>query len=65
MNQTKNEIDWSLTSWEGSRREQLRRACRLTLRERLIALDDMQDFADHFQKQRGKRNLPVVDSSQT
>jgi hypothetical protein len=59
---TKNEIDWSLTSWEGSRREQLRRACRLTLRERLIALDDMQDFADHFLKQRKKRNLKTIDT---
>jgi len=39
----------SLTSWEGSRREQLRRACRLTLRERLIALDDMQKLANAFQ----------------
>lgn len=65
MNQTKNEIDWSLTSWEGSRREQLRRSCRLTLRERLIALDDMQDFANHFMKQRKRRNLPVVDTDLT
>jgi hypothetical protein len=61
MIQTKSKVNWNLTTWEGSRREQLRRACRLTLREKLMALDDMQDFASHFQKLREKRNLPVID----
>ena len=61
MTQTKNEVNWNLTTWEGSRREQLRRARRLTLREKLIALDDMQDFASHFQKLREKRDLPVIE----
>lgn len=41
-------IDWSLTTWEGSRRAQLRNALRLTLRERLEALDGMTDIAEHF-----------------
>jgi len=62
MKQIHNEIDWSLTTWEGSRREQLRRTCRLTLRERLVELDDMQEFANYFRQLRKKRNLPVIDS---
>ena len=33
------EIDWSATTWEGSRRAQLRGWCALTLRERLQALE--------------------------
>ena len=30
---------WELATWEGSRREQIRRALRLTIRERLQAAD--------------------------
>lgn len=54
------EIDWSLTTWEGSRREQLRRWCSLTLRERLEALDDMTLLVEHFQQMRsaGKFSSP-------
>lgn len=32
-------IDWSKTTFKGSRRDQLRRWCSLTLRQRLEALD--------------------------
>ena len=56
------QIDWSVTTWEGSRREQLRRARRLTLRERLAALEDMEGFAEFFRQSRRKRNLPVIES---
>ncbi|OGT31329.1 MAG: hypothetical protein A2W28_11920 [Gammaproteobacteria bacterium RBG_16_51_14] len=56
------QIDWSVTTWEGSRREQLRRARRLTLRERLAALEDMEEFAEFFRQSRRKRNLPVIES---
>jgi len=38
-------MDWSVTTWEGSRREQLRRARQLTLRERLQAVEDMTQMA--------------------
>ena len=41
-------IDWSLITWEGSRRAQLRRWCALTLRERLRAVEGMVDLARHF-----------------
>ena len=36
-----DDIDWSLTTWEGARREQLRRWLRLSVRERLEAVDRM------------------------
>jgi CRISPR-associated protein Csx17 len=45
-------IDWTLTTWEGSRRAQLRRWCALTLRERLVALDEMTDLASRFTEMR-------------
>ncbi|MGH8511362.1 MAG: hypothetical protein ACREU8_08285 [Gammaproteobacteria bacterium] len=39
MNRGNDDIDWSLTSWEGSRRAQLRRWLALTVRERLQAIE--------------------------
>ena len=45
-------IDWSLTTWEGSRREQLRRWRMLTLRERLQNLEDMAELVEHFRQMR-------------
>ncbi len=57
----KNEIDWPLTSWEGSRREQYRRWSKLSLREILLSQEEMQELSDRFQKQRKKRNLPLID----
>ena len=38
-------IDWSLTTWEGARREQLRRWRALTFDEVLAALEEMEAFA--------------------
>ena len=35
---------WELTSWEGSRREQLRRWRALTLREKLQAIEEMEEL---------------------
>lgn len=46
------EIDWTLTTWEGSRREQLRRARDLTLRERLQAIEDMAELSERLQQMR-------------
>lgn len=39
------EIDWSLTTFDGVRREQLRRNLRLTLQQRLEAVEEMAEFA--------------------
>lgn len=40
MNETPKE-DWSTTTWEGSRRAQLRHALTLTVRERLLAMEEL------------------------
>lgn len=53
----KNEIDWSLTTWEGSRRAQLRQALAMTLRERLEALDAMTQVAQRLQRMRDEGKL--------
>jgi hypothetical protein len=45
-------IDWSLTSWDGSRRAQLRRWRALSLRQKLLALEDMAEIAEHFGRMR-------------
>ncbi|MGQ0652193.1 MAG: hypothetical protein ACT4P4_08005 [Betaproteobacteria bacterium] len=39
-------IDWSLTTWEGAEREQLRRWAQLSLQEILRAQEEMQSLAD-------------------
>ncbi len=60
-------IDWSLTSWEGSRRAQLRRWRALTLREKLLALEEMTEIAEHFGRMRetGKMRAPTTPKQQT
>jgi hypothetical protein len=39
-------IDWSLTTWEGARREQMRRWGRMPLAEMILALEEMQVLAE-------------------
>jgi hypothetical protein len=46
--------DWSVATWEGARREQLRRSLRLSLRERMQAMEDLAEVARHFQKMRAE-----------
>ena len=45
MSENGDDIDWSKTTFDGSRREQLRRWRALTLQQRLEALDGMLDLA--------------------
>jgi len=45
VSRSDDDIDWSLTSWEGSRRAQLRRWLALTVRERLQAIEEMVELA--------------------
>ena len=40
------DIDWSLTTWEGNRREQLRRWRELPLDRVIASLEDMQRVID-------------------
>ena len=40
------QIDWQLTTWKGSRREQLRRWAQLTLDEILLAQEEMAELSE-------------------
>lgn len=40
------QIDWTLTTWEGARREQLRRWAQLSLEEIVAAQEEMQELAE-------------------
>ena len=51
MTRTPDE-NWSSVTWEGSRREQLRRAQRLTIRERLQAAEGLSEMLRYFQQLR-------------
>jgi len=42
------DIDWRLTTFEGSRREQLRRWAQLPLEQMIAALEEMQGLQDMF-----------------
>lgn len=48
-------IDWSLTTWEGARREQMRRWAALPLENIVAALEEMQSLAQQLgpPKQKG------------
>ncbi len=41
-----DEIDWNLTTWEGARNEQLKRWSKLSLKEILLAQEEMQKISD-------------------
>jgi hypothetical protein len=43
-------IDWRLTTWEGTRREQLRRWAELPLERIILALEEMEELADRLQQ---------------
>ncbi|MGE3105962.1 MAG: type I-U CRISPR-associated protein Csx17 [Lysobacterales bacterium] len=55
MSNADEDIDWSKTTWEGSRREQLRRWRKLTLRERMLAVEEMADLSQRFSDMRSQR----------
>ena len=41
-NKSGEDIDWALTTWEGARREQLRRWAALPLERIIMALEEME-----------------------
>ncbi|MBI2320104.1 MAG: hypothetical protein HYY28_07690 [Betaproteobacteria bacterium] len=41
-------IDWRLTTWEGSRREQMRRWAALPLERIILAIEEMEELAEHL-----------------
>jgi hypothetical protein len=48
MTKESGDIDWSLTTWAGSRREQMRRWSKLTMDEILAAQEEMAELADEL-----------------
>jgi hypothetical protein len=48
------EIDWSLTTWEGARREQMRRWAALPLENIVAALEEMQEITDWLHPERAE-----------
>jgi hypothetical protein len=46
-------IDWSLTTWEGARREQMRRWGRMPLADMILALEEMQVLAERLAQSSG------------
>jgi CRISPR-associated protein Csx17 len=57
MSEPNGDIDWSKTTFEGSRREQLRRWRALNLRQRLEALDEMTVLAQKFSELRRSQGI--------
>lgn len=53
--------DWSTATWEGSRRALLRQSLKLTVRQRLEALDELAEINDRMQTLRaqGKFHYPA------
>ncbi len=60
MSQNRDDIDWSLTTWEGSRRAQLRHALTLTLRERMEAVEGLAEVARRLQEMRAQGDLKTA-----
>ncbi len=49
MSDAQHPMDWSKTTFDGSRREQLRQAQRMTVRQRLEALDELTGLSERLQ----------------
>lgn len=49
------EVDWTLTTWEGARREQLRRWATLPLERIIMALEEMGELAEQLAPGPGSR----------
>ena len=54
-------FDWSLTTWEGSRREQLRRWAQLTLEEIVQAQEEMAEMTEGLANMRRQVRNPDVE----
>ncbi len=54
-NKPEDQVDWSLTTWEGSRREKLRRWATLPLERVIAALEEMQELSEALSDSRTAR----------
>ncbi len=57
----KDDIDWSLTTWKGSRRQQHQELLAFTFRQKLESVEEMCDLALRFLEYRKKNGLPYID----
>lgn len=64
LNLQPREIDWRLTTWEGSRKQQLRSWAMLPLERAVEALQEMEDLTERFQeaRERGGHTAPSASS---
>lgn len=62
MSEGNRNIDWSVTTWEGSRRAQLRHALTLSLRERLEAVEGLGEVAGRFEQMHRERAFHALSS---
>ncbi|MDQ8187429.1 hypothetical protein [Pelagicoccus sp. SDUM812002] len=53
--------DWSSSTWEGARREELRRWRKLPLSEKLDAIDDLNQLGATLIAARKAKGLPYID----
>lgn len=60
-----NGIDWRLTTWEGSRREQLRRWAALPLERIILAIEEMQELSEQFRQMRETGKFSAAPSGQS
>lgn len=60
MSEDRPDIDWNATTWDGSRRAQLRRALELTIRERLEAMEGLAEVARRFREMRAQGGFKNV-----
>ncbi len=51
--------DWSVATWEGSRRRQHRDFLALSFSEKLVVIEELADLARFFAERREARGLPV------
>lgn len=54
-----HEADWSLVTWEGSRRQQHRDFAALSFRRKLEVIEQLGEVATFFAAWRTARGLPV------
>jgi hypothetical protein len=59
MNDEHPEIDWSLTTWEGSRRAQLQQWQKLSVRQCLEMAAAMGDLAERFSEMRSQGQFSI------
>ena len=61
VNHPLDSFDWSLTTWDGSRREQLRRWAQLTLEEIVQAQEEMAELSERLAHMRRQARNPDVE----